>query len=751
MLVRKRERRLETYNARKLAKRLETATFGMDPTGIDIERLVNRIQERVTSGMPTENIEELAIRAALRTGYRDYGYVWIAAHLEISKMHKSLHPSFSQSTRGFRDSLGNSSLSSEFLAVVSDNKEVLDEAIIHLRDYDHTYDMIRDIQDRCLARTGSAVLERIQHMFMRTAVGIHMDDIPGVLRTYELLSSRQIIHDPFTYLNAGMTGKSLTSSYCVGFSNASVQEMYNMIAKCVFTVRDGGRVAISAQNVPCTGRNPNCRHENDNIGLWPMLKLLEGAIAFAKRPDDKRTDLANICVEPWHVDIRGLLEFLNIHRHDLSEQKYITATISVPDIFMVRVEDDSAWSLFCPRDVPDLINLRGDHFEDAFIAYERSGIPRVPIRARELWDTILRTVIQTGGPSIVYKDTMSRKTNLPDMGVACHSDLRTGMVDTSGVDCRLLPRSHASIALPLLITSESTFDFEKLSQVTKEAVINLNKVLDSAIQRLNTMPDPNKDHRAIGLGIHGLSDVFAALRMPYNSPDAGALNSRIAETMYYAALEASCDLAQKHGPYPAFSQSPLANGRLQFDLWNATPSNFLDWETLRSRVQKFGVRNAAMIAIAPGSCPESYTGYTDSADPPTSNVLDEQVICPWLARELSTLGLWNEDIRERIINAKGMLYIIYRTAWEIDPETIIRMTTQRAPFVCQTQGLSLHLNSPTPDLVGELLMRTWAVGLKTGLYKLNTRYPDQSSKDTSSYEEDTDREMSFEDVLSGSS
>ncbi|KAJ7476310.1 ribonucleotide reductase [Mycena galericulata] len=694
-------------------------------------------------------------------------------------MHKSLPAKFSNSMKSFRDASDKMLLLPGFLEIVDKHHSVFDGAIINLRDFDHTYDMIRDMQARSLMRTGTAVLERVQHMYMRTAIAIHLHDIPNVLATYEFLSSRQIIHDPMTYRNAGMIGKTLTATCAVNFSGASVQEMYDIIAKCVFTIRNGGRVGIAAQDVPCTGSRGTCNHTDRNIGLWPMMRLIEGAISFARQPDDKRTDIGNVCIEAWHVETRSLLEWLTIHRNELTDEKSLTVTLSIPDILMVRIEEDGMWSLFCPVDVPDLVQLRGHTFEETYNHYERSSIPRVRIRARDLWDIILRTEVLTGGPSIIYRDNLNGesknlgtnsdvddilgKSNLPDFGGAYHSDLRTGVIDMTGVNNHLAGRHHASISLPLMVTPAATFSFTKLRQTTRALVFDLNHLMDSSTPRIEDSTDPNKDYRCIAIGMHGLTDVFAALRMPYNSPEAATLNAQIAENMYYAALDASCGLAEKQGVYPAFRQSPLSKEIFHFDMWNATPSTSLDWEVLRGRVQKFGVRNAAIIAIAPGSCPESYTGYTDSIDPPASNVLDGQVVCPWLVRELVGLGIWSDDLREKIVNARGSVQDIeniptdikelYRTAWEISPDIIIQMALQRAPFVCHSEALSLYINSPTSDFMGEFLMRAWAAGMKTGLHKLYTRYPEQSSGSrTSSYEGDTDREMSFDDiVLSGNS
>ncbi|KAJ7730775.1 ribonucleotide reductase [Mycena metata] len=723
----------------------------VDAVDVELESLENKW----VTGITSQNIEEIAIQAALRSAPVSYAYIWIAAHLEVSQMHKSLHPSFSKGIEAARDSAGKHLLQDELRNVVADHREALDEAVVHLKDFDHTYDMIRDMQARYILRNGSALIERVQNMFMRVAVAIHMDDLPGVLATYGLLSARKIILDPFAYLNAGSSSKPASSTTALSFMDAGVDGAYDVIAKCVLAVRSGGRVALSAHDIPCAGKEGACRHPDRNIGLWPMMRLLDGAIGVAREPGDRRTDVVNVCVEPWHVDVLGLLEFLVLHRNGVSDQKSITVTLSVPDIFMVRVEEDGPWSLFCPADTPGLLDLCGESFEEAYIRYETSGVRRTPISARALWDTIIGAILSTDGPTIIYKDSTNDKSNVPMLRGARHADLRNGMINTTGVGNFLASRNHASIALPLLVTRSGTFDFGQLRDAVHQATIILNKLLDAGVAA-----DQDREFRAIAIGVHGLADVFAAIRMPYDSMEASSLNIRIAETVYYAALEASCDLAELHGPYPAFQQSPMAKGRYQFDLWNTQPSRHFNWDTLKAKIARFGVRNSVLTSVAPGNCLDSFSGYTDSVEPPSSNILAEGIVCPWLVRELQDAGLWSDVMKDAITKENGSIQAIdaipadtksiYRTAWEIDPETIVRMALDRAPFVCQNDSLSFHLESPTANRVGELLMRTWAAGLKTGAHAIYTRYTAHSSKETSSCEDD-DGEMSFDELLSGSS
>ncbi|KAJ6507222.1 ribonucleotide reductase [Mycena vitilis] len=759
MLVRKRDGRKELFNLNKLEKRLETTTFGVNQKHVDILRIALDVQEKMGPGITTGDIEELAIQSALSSAHLNGAYCWIAGRLEINKMRRVLHPQFSATLRGFRTETGEYTLSRPFLDVVEEHHEALDQAVVHGRDFDHTYHAIRDIQYRSLARDGDSVLERIQHMFMRTAVAIHMNDIPNVLATYDLMSSRHIVHDIFVTRNAGLIAKPLSSISTLALLDMDVHGVFDALGQCAFVARDGGRVAICATAVPCDGRNPFCNHTKRDMGTYSLLKLLEGALSFTRRPGDSRPNLANVSIETWHIDIRSVLEFVNMHQEGLCEQKSITIALSVPDIFMARVEASGPWTLFCPEDVPDLMNggLRRNEFEDAYARYEASNLACTKIQARDLWNAILKTIVATGGPSILFKDSINGKSNVTGISPRFHADPGTGAIDMVATP-RLSGHDHASVTLPLFVTAAMTFDFGKLRKCTSDLVINMNKILDARFAAPSE--DCNRNFRVIAIGINGFADVLAALRLPYASPEAASLNGRIMETMYYAGMDASCHLARSDGPYEAFQESPLAKGMFQFDLWNATPSNSFDWDNLRSRVKRYGVRNAAILAIAPGSCPESVTGYTASVDPIMSN-LDGDVVCPWLVKELDALGLWTEDMRRNIVNGGGTIQHIdsipedvkeiYRTAWEIDSETLVRMSLHRGPFVCHSQSLSLYIENPQSEQLprqGELLTRAWASGMKTGLHRLYSRSVDRSSKGTSSEQsESADGEMSFDDII----
>ncbi|KAJ7186926.1 ribonucleotide reductase [Mycena filopes] len=732
----------------RLTKRLEIAAFGITPSYVDIHSIVEAVEARMKAGVSTVEIDNYAIQISMNSAAIHPAYSWIAAHIEVDNMHRTMQPMFSQSVKAFQDDFGKRSLSKEFLEVVEKNHRVLDAAIIHLRDYDHTYGAVKHMQDHFLGRKDGQVVERIQHMYMRTAVAIHLHDIPSVLSTYELLSSRQLTLDAFVSLSAGTKERFMSATHSMALAAAHVQDLFDAITRAVFSTRRGGTVAISAQGLPCNGRNSHCRHKS----------------SFTRRQQDDRTDLINVALDVWHVDIRAFVDFNTMHRHDLAEQKSVTTTVCIPNIFMTRVKSGGEWSMFCPSVAEDLLHLSGPYFSDAYERYEASSTPRVKMRAKDLWDTILRSIILTGGPSIIFKD------NLNGMSPSCHSDMRTGMIDVLSEEDELYPRNHSSVALPLFVTRNGRFNFENLHQVTKEAVYILNKALDLSLPHLVARMDHNKDYRVIAVGSHGLAvgshglaDVFTAMRMPYESLEAVDLNVQIAETMYHAALEASWELAVVHGAYENFLSSPLANGMMQFNFWDVTPTERYDWRKLSDRIRASGVRNASLIAIGAGSGAQWSSGFTPSTEPLPSNLLDGHILCPWLVDDLDKLGLWNDTVREAIVAADGSIQqisaipgnikAIYRTAWEVDPKSILKMVLGRAPFVCHSQNVSFHMETPTIDQLDELMMRAWTSGLKSGIHRLHARFPEQNREETpSSYElDDTDREMSFDDVLVPSS
>ncbi|KAJ7739539.1 ribonucleotide reductase [Mycena metata] len=753
---------------RQLLKRLDIAGFRFSPKHVDVQRLVAKIESRVKDGVTTQCISQYTTQAAFEYAVIHPAYSSLARNVEIADMHKTIQPSFSVAMKTFGDGTGKGPLSNDFLSFVEKYHEILDTAVVHLRDYDHTLQVylvtIQDIQKRFLARKDGQLTERIQHMYMRIAVSVHLDDIGNALHTYDLLSSRQIALDAFMTIYAGTKERAMSSSYSIALSQSNVHELYDGITRAAFTARKGGTVAVSAQGLPCNGRNNRCDHNDSNVGLWTLMRFIDGALGITREHEDHRTDLMNVAVEVWHIDVAPLMEFNNMHQHDLADHKSVTTTavsIQLGNMLtdhysMQRVDDNSDWSMFCPKNVPKLLSLTGQAFDDAYRRYEESDIQRVTMKAKDMWETILQSMILTGGPSIIFKDNLNGKSNVPETSPSCQSDMRNGMVDSLGDEDELYPRNHTSIALPLFISRNRDFDFEKLHQVVKEVVYLLNRNLDASTDQLSALADRNKKYRSIAIGMHGLADVFTAMRMPFESLEAAELNIHIAETMYHGALEASWELALNHGAHQHFNQTPMANGIMQFDFWEVTPTNRYDWHKLSERICANGTRNATLIAIGPQTAAHWPSGFTDSTEPVSSNLLDGNIASNWLVEDLIKLGLWNDNIRQDITNSKGSIQhiptipadikAIYRTAWEIDPTAILQLALGRAPFVCHSQSVSMHIESPTIEQMSDLMMRAWTSGLKSGLHRLYSRYPEQTTGDSSDAD-CSEGGMSFADII----
>ncbi|KAJ6501446.1 ribonucleotide reductase [Mycena vitilis] len=731
-----------------------------------VQWIGDEVENSVTHGMPTTRIESIIVDVALKNVVTNPDYKWIASRVKVDNMHRATPPPFSQSLRSVVEGAtgGGRVLTAEFTSAATKYSAELDSGIVHRRDYDLSYETLEELENRCLGKTtGGRTIERPQHVFMRMALALHLDDIDKVLATYDLLSCRQISLDTFmaTYSGtmgtySGTTDLARSSVVSTSVSDSGIETLYDTLTKCVFAARQGASIAISAQGISSIGRPDEDDPENENIGLWPFLKFVDGALTFTRRQSDTRTDIVNITIEPWHLETRSVIEFNTMHQHELADQKSITITMSIPDIFMARVDDGANWSLFCPKDVPELLSLEGRYFDEAYEKYEASSLARTTVVAKDLWHMMLRSLIVTGGPSLVFKDSVNGKSNLIDVSGSWVADMRTGTMDVLHNANDLHSQQHVSVNLPLFVTRNATFNMERLHQVTKEAVFIADKAIDASTTASSTTTDRNQGYRAVAVGQRGLAQAFLMMRYPYDSLEAAELSEQIAETMYHAALEASCELAQRFGQYERFKHSPLAQGILQYHFWDITPSAMYDWGALIKRIMHVGVRNAQLIAIGPRGSEDNVSGFAECTDPITSNVLDGPSVCPLLVQELTSIGMWNPHLCDEIINAKGSIQQVpgipidikevYKTAWEIDPKQVIKLARARAPFVCGSQSISLHLESANVDHLDELMMRAWSFGLKNGVHRLHSR-PLELTGSASSLFDDADREMSYDDVI----
>ena len=627
-------------------------------------------------------------------------------------------------------------ISQQTYDVVMRHAEELDSAIIYDRDFTYNYFGFKTMERSYLLRINGAVAERPQHMIMRVAVGIHGDDITSVLDTYNLMSSRAFTHASPTLFNAGTPNPQLSSCFLVTMKDDSIDGIYDTLKTCAMISKTAGGIGLNVHCIRGTGSYIAGTNGSSN-GIVPMLRVFNNTARYVDQGGNKRPGAFAIYLEPWHSDVFEFLDLRKNHGKEEVRARDLFYALWIPDLFMKRVEANGDWTLFCPSEAPGMHEVYGDEFEALYEKYEKAGRGRKTIKAQKLWYAILESQTETGNPFMLYKDACNRKSNQKNLGTIKCSNLCTEIVEYSAPDevavCNL-----ASIALPTFIEKDGIYNFERLHQVTKVVTVNLNKIIDVNYYPVEEARRSNMRHRPIGVGVQGLADAFLALRLPFDSPEARLLNTQIFETIYHAACEASCELAQRDGPYQTYEGSPASKGELQYDLWGVTPTDLWDWDTLKHGIAEHGMRNSLLVAPMPTASTSQILGNNECFEPYTSNIYSRrvlagefQIVNPWLLRDLVDLGLWNDNMKNRIIAANGSIQAIpniptdlkalYRTVWEISQKSIIDMAADRGAFIDQSQSLNIHLKDPTFGKITSMHFWGWKKGLKTGMYYLRTQ------------------------------
>jgi len=579
------------------------------------------------------------------------------------------------------------------------------------------------------------VVERPQHMYMRVALGIHKQDIESAIQTYHLMSERWFTHATPTLFNAGTPKPQMSSCFLLTMKDDSIDGIYDTLKQTAKISQSAGGIGLSIHNVRATGSYIGGTNGTSN-GIIPMLKVFNDTARYVDQGGGKRKGAFAIYLEPWHADIIAFLDLRKNHGKEEMRARDLFYALWMPDLFMKRVEADGNWSLFCPNEAPGLAECFGPAFEQLYERYEAEGRARKTIKAQELWFAILEAQIETGTPYLLYKDAANRKSNQQNLGTIKSSNLCTEILEYTSADevavCNL-----ASLALPRFV-NEGRFDFEKLYEVTYQVTKNLNRIIDHNYYPVEEARRSNLRHRPIGLGVQGLADVFILLRLPFESELAKMLNKNIFETIYFAAMTASKDLAQKEGAYETFAGSPLSKGSFQFDLWNVQPSDRHDWETLRAEVIQYGVRNSLLVAPMPTASTSQILGNNECFEPYTSNIYVRRVLSgefiivnKHLLKDLVQLGLWNDAMKNKIIAANGSVQQIneipdhikalYKTVWEIKQRHLIDLAADRGVYICQSQSLNLFVDNPTAAKLTSMHFYAWKKGLKTGMYYLRTQ------------------------------
>jgi ribonucleoside-diphosphate reductase alpha chain len=743
MLVLKRDGRRESVKFDKITTRIERLCKGLDPQFIQPVEVAKKVIEGLYDGVSTQELDNLAAEIAASLTVRHPDYAILAARIAVSNLQKLTSNSFSNTMKRLYTYVNPKTgdhaplISTEAYGVIKKYAKRLDEAIDYNRDFSYDYFGFKTLERSYLMRLDGKVVERPQHLIMRVAVGIHMDDIDSVLETYELMSEKWFTHATPTLFNAATPKPQLSSCFLLTMQDDSIDGIYDTLKQCAKISQSAGGIGLSIHNIRAKGSYIRGTGGASN-GIVPMLRNFDMTARYVDQGGGKRKGSFAIYLEPWHADVFEFLELKRNHGKEEMRARDLFYALWVPDLFMKRVEANEDWSLFCPNEAPGLSDCWGDDFERMYEKYEREGKARKVIKAQDLWFEILESQIETGTPYMLFKDAANRKSNQKNLGTIKSSNLCTEIIEYTAPDevavCNL-----ASIALPKFVNEDKTFDHKALYDITYVATKNLNKVIDVNYYPVEEARRSNMRHRPIGLGVQGLADAFILLRYPFDSPEARQLNKEIFETIYFAAMTASKDLATLQGTYETFKGSPVSKGIFQFDMWGVTPdSGRWDWDSLKQEVKKYGVRNSLLVAPMPTASTSQIMGNNECFEPYTSNIYTRRtlsgefiVVNKHLMKDLIELGIWNDSMKSKIISANGSiqniagipkaLKEIYKTVWEISQKAIVEMSADRGAYICQSQSLNIHMTDANFGKLTSLHFYAWKKGLKTGMYYLRTK------------------------------
>lgn len=740
MYVLKRDGKKESVKFDKITARIQKLCYGLSQ---HVQPLVvtQKVIEGVYDGVTTSELDNLAAETAATMTVRHPDYALLASRIAVSNLHKNTLKSFSETMRALYNYVDEKTgrkaqlIADDVMQVIEEHADLLDSTIIYDRDFGFDFFGFKTLEKSYLLKINSKVVERPQHMIMRVAIGIHKNDIDSIIETYNLMSERWFTHATPTLFNAGTPKPQLSSCFLLTMKSDSIDGIYETLHQCAKISQSAGGIGLSIHDVRATGSYIRGTNGTSN-GIIPMLRVFNDTARYVDQGGGKRKGSFAIYLEPWHADIFEFLDLKKNHGKEELRARDLFYALWIPDLFMKRVEEEGQWSLFCPNESPGLANCYGTEFEMLYTRYEQEGKARKSIPARELWAAIIESQIETGTPYMLYKDACNEKSNQKNLGTIKSSNLCTEIVEYTAPDevavCNL-----ASIALPRFVI-DGKFDHQKLFDITYVVTKNLNKIIDINYYPVPEARKSNMRHRPIGIGIQGLADAFILLRMPFDSEEARLLNREIFETIYYAALTASKDLAKLNGAYETFAGSPASQGILQFDMWNVTPTDRWEWDVLRDEIKKHGLRNSLLLAPMPTASTSQILGNNECFEPYTSNIYTRRVLSgefvvvnKHLLKDLVETGLWNDKIKNRLIAANGSvqnideipeeLKMLYKTVWEIKQRAIIDMAADRGAYIDQSQSLNVFIPDPNYAKLSSMHFYAWKKGLKTGMYYLRTK------------------------------
>ena len=728
----------------KITERIESLAFDLDQQFVDPSLITSKVIEGIFDGISTPELDKLAGETAAYLSTQHPDYSKLAGRIAVSNLHKETRGCFSENIKemfNFVDPATGAKaplVSQELYDVVMANAEMLDTAVDDKRDFNYDYFGFKTLERSYLLKMDGKITERPGQMLMRVSVGIHMNDLPAAIETYNLMSEKYFTHASPTLFNSGTAKPQLSSCFLLTMKDDSIEGIYDTLKQSALISQSAGGIGLSIHNIRAKGSFIKGTNGTSN-GIVPMLKVFNDTARYVDQGGGKRKGAFAIYLEPWHADIFDFLEMKKNTGKDENRARDLFYALWISDLFMKRVEADGMWSLFCPHECPGMAETYGAEFEALYTKYEAEGKAKKVVRAQDLWFAVLESQIETGSPYMLYKDSINEKSNQKNLGTIKSSNLCTEIMEYTAPDevavCNL-----ASVALNMFVDEATrTYDHKKLYDVVYRATLNLNRIIDINYYPVIEAENSNMRHRPIGLGVQGLADAFFKMRYDFESKEALELNNQIFETIYFAALSASKDLAERDGAYQTYEGSPISKGQFQFDMWGVTPTGKnWDWKKLKADVAKHGVRNSLLVAPMPTASTSQILGNNECFEPITSNIYVRRVLSgefavvnKFLVNDLIRVGLWNDKMRNEIIANNGSIQAIervpeelkglYKTVWEISQKTVIDMSAGRAPYIDQGQSLNIHMQEPNFGKLSSMHFHAWKSGLKTGMYYLRAR------------------------------
>lgn len=740
--LKKKDGELEPFDDKKLFFCLNKYLYGLNTEYLNIDEIKEKINSGIYDKISSDEIINLLIEILASCSVKHPDYSILAARLSVHFLHKKTNRTLEEVSKLLYENKTNNIhtplISFETNQIIKKHGEILEKTINYKKDFEYSYFGLLTLQKSYLLRIDKVIVERPQHMLMRVCIGIHGDDIEKICESYLMMSDRYFTHGSPTLFNAGTPKPQMASCFLLDNMESSVTQVYNSLTECAEIAKNGGGCGLNIHRL----------HSKNNSmeGITSVLKLFDSSVRYINN-ENKRPSSTAIYIEPWHTDI---FNFLNLKKNFGKEElraRDLFYALWIPDMFMRRVQNNEDWSLMSPHTAPGLDDVWGKDFDLLYEKYEREGLAVKKIKAQSLWKEIITSQIETGMPYMLYKDSCNSKSNQQNLGTIKNSNLCAEIIQYSSKDeisvCNL-----ASIALPRFVEGFS-YNYKKLYEITKIVVRNLNKVIDRNMYPLEKAKISNLKNRPIGIGIQGLADVFMILKISFESEEASSINKKIFETIYYSALEESCQLAIIDGVYPSYKGSPISKGILQCDMWNISPEDteLCNWTELRKKIKQHGIKNSLLVAPMPTASTSQILGFSESFEPYTSNLYvrrvfsgEFQVINPYLIRELCQLGHWNEKTRMKLIAENGSIQNInilskeikdrYKTVWEISQKKLIQMAVDRSPFIDQSQSLNIYISEPTYQRLTSMHFYGWKQGLKTGMYYLRIKAASEAIKFT---------------------